>query len=494
MLGNLLATKLFVPPARREPVPRERLIQRLNDGLRAEGRKFACKLTLISAPAGYGKTTLVVDWIRGEGAPSHAPPDVAWISLDEGDDDPARFLAYLAAALQSIGIELEPGPSAAAPAQDPEAFFRALINELADDARPFILVMDDYHRISNQTIHDAVAFLLEFQPPEMHLVLSTREDPSFSLSRLRGRGEMMEIRQGDLRFTLEEAAVFLNKMMALSLTPEQIRTLEARTEGWIAGLQLAALALSGLTSAQQQNDVRLFIQSFAGNFWPDDTIGIIKVASGGTGLCGFEKNWSFERAELTWDGKKGSLYKDLMNAVAQARRISQPEFCGLVWKQGAADGTRQSLATEYYERFKQLIADLRTDLNEPDLPVFVPSYMNNAALLKAVLSNMSNEDVLKAKQSAGKPPENDGDLLNILLSYINNLDLAEAKKLGSRRPYVGTVIMAQNRAGREIPNVTTVYPGKLPVGDDGTHYSSEGYIKLGKITASAVEEFYKAKE
>jgi hypothetical protein len=227
--------------------------------------------------------------------------------------------------------------------------------------------------------------------------------------------------------------------------------------------------------------------------WPDDTIGIIKVAVGGTGICGFEKNWSFERAELTWDGKKGPLYKDLINAVAQAKRISTPEFCGFVWKQGAADGTRKELATGYYERFKQLISDVRTDLGVPDLPTFVPVYMSDEELLKAVLSRMSDEDVLEAKNSASKPPENDGDLLKILLSYINDKDLSEAKKLGGRRPYIATVIMAQNRAGRDIPNVTTLYPGKLPVGDDGTHYSSEGYIKLGKITASAVEEFYKSK-
>jgi acetyl esterase len=230
------------------------------------------------------------------------------------------------------------------------------------------------------------------------------------------------------------------------------------------------------------------------DFWPDDTIGIIKVAVGGTGICGFEKNWSFERAELTWDGKKGPLYKDLMNAVAQARAISQPEFCGFVWKQGAADGTRKNLANEYYDRFKQLISDLRTDLGVSDLPTFVPVYMKDEELLKALLSRMNEKDVLKAKETAGTPPENDGELLRILLSYINDLDLAEAKKLGGRRPYIATVINAQNRAGREIPNVTTIYPGKLPVGADGTHYSSEGYITLGKITASAVEEFYKAEE
>lgn len=226
--------------------------------------------------------------------------------------------------------------------------------------------------------------------------------------------------------------------------------------------------------------------------WPDDTIGIIKVASGGTGISGFEKNWSFERAELTWDGKKGPLYKDLMNVVDEAKRISEPEFCGFVWKQGAADGTRKNLATEYYERFKQLISDLRTDLGAPDLPVFVPSYMNDEELLKAVLSNMSDEDVLKAKKSASKPPENDEDLLKVLLSYIHDND---SFKAFGKRPYIGTVIMAQNRAGRDIPNVTTLYPGKLPrIGGDNNHINAEGQIKLGKIAASAVEEFYKAKE
>jgi len=230
------------------------------------------------------------------------------------------------------------------------------------------------------------------------------------------------------------------------------------------------------------------------DFWPDDTIGIIKVAVGGTGICGFEKNWSFERAELTFDGKKGPLYKDLMNAVAEARNISKPEFCGFVWKQGAADGTRRNLANEYYDRFKQLISDLRADLGTPDLPTFVPVYMKDEELLKALLSKMNDEELLKAKKTASKPPENDGELLKILLSFINDMDLPEAKKLGGRRPYIGTVIHAQNRAGRDIHKVTTLYPGKLPVGDDGTHYSSEGYIKLGKITASAVEEFYKAKE
>ncbi len=226
------------------------------------------------------------------------------------------------------------------------------------------------------------------------------------------------------------------------------------------------------------------------NFWPNDTIGIIKVASGGTGIRGFEKNWSFERANRTFDGKKGSLYMDLMHAVAEAKRISKPEFCGFFWKQGAADGTRKDLAEEYYDSFRQLVADLRTDLGAPDLPVFVPSYMNDEELLKTVLSNMSDEDVLKAKQSASKPPENDEDLLKLLLSHLE--DNGSLRAFG-KRSYIANVIMAQNRAGRDIPNVITLYPGKLPrIGGGNNHYNSEGYIKLGKITADAVEVYYRA--
>jgi hypothetical protein len=225
------------------------------------------------------------------------------------------------------------------------------------------------------------------------------------------------------------------------------------------------------------------------DFWPEDTIGIIKVASGGTGIRGFEKNWSFERANRTFDGKKGSLYKDVMNAVAEAKRISNPEFCGFFWKQGAADGTKKELAQEYYDTFKLLITDLRTDLNAPDLPVFVPSYFSDSELLKIVLSNMIDKDVQEAKKSVSKPPENDVDMLKLLLSYLE--EKGSLKAFG-KRPYIANVIMAQNRAGRVIPNVTTLYPGELPrIGGGNNHYNSEGYVKLGKITADSVEEFYK---
>ena len=228
-------------------------------------------------------------------------------------------------------------------------------------------------------------------------------------------------------------------------------------------------------------------------FWPEDTIGIIKVSSGGTGIRGFEKNWSFERANLTFDGKKGSLYKDVMNAVTEARRISEPDFCGFVWKQGAADGTKKVLANDYYNAFKQLVSDLRSNLEAPDLPVFVPSYMNDEDLLKAVMSRMSDEGKRKVTNPKGQAPVKKEDLLDAVLTYLNELSWSELRKMGGKRPYFAAVIAAQNKAGRDIPNVVTIYPGELPKGADGTHYSSEGYITLGKCTASTVEEFYKSK-
>ena len=228
--------------------------------------------------------------------------------------------------------------------------------------------------------------------------------------------------------------------------------------------------------------------------WPDDTIGIIKVASGGTGIRGFEKNWSFERANLTFDGKKGSLYQDLLNAVAEAKRISNPEFCGFVWKQGAADGTKKVLGNEYFDTFKQLVADLRKDLEAPDLPVFMPSYMNDEALLKAILQKLSDEELRAIKNPAGKEPLKDADLLPAVLAYLNEVSWSRLRTMSGKRPYIAAVVAAQNRAGRELKNVATLYPGDLPrISGDNAHINAEGQIMLGKFTASAVEEFYQTK-
>ena len=230
------------------------------------------------------------------------------------------------------------------------------------------------------------------------------------------------------------------------------------------------------------------------DFWPNDTIGIIKVSAGGTGVRAFEKNWSFERAERTFDGNKGSLYKDLMNAVAEAKRISEPEFSGFIWKQGAADGTQKDLAYEYYDTFKQLVSDLRADLRAPDLSVILPLGWNEKELLEVVQSFMSDEEVLEAKKSASKAPKNDVELLRTLVFHVENNPSPEFKKRLARRPHYLTVLMEQNRVGREISNAIAMSHGTLPLMADGVHYNAEGQIKLGKITADAIEEFYEDKE
>jgi LuxR family maltose regulon positive regulatory protein len=255
----LLATKLYVPSTRPELIPRLRLVEQLNEGLHR-------KMTLISAPAGFGKTTLLSEWIADC---SWLEPEVrvAWLSLDEGDDDLARFLAYLIGALQTIPSLGEAGVGESALAmlqasqpQPPpvETILTPLINEIAAVPIAFILVLDDYHLIQTQPIHDAIAFLLDHLPSSMHLALATRADPPLPIARLRGQGQLIELRQTDLRFTPEEATRFLNRVMGLSLLAEDIAALESRTEGWIVGLQLAALSL------QDRADTHEFITAFTG--------------------------------------------------------------------------------------------------------------------------------------------------------------------------------------------------------------------------------------
>ena len=251
MSEPLLLTKLYAPPPRPNIVLRPRLIERLNEGL-SSGRK----LTLISAPAGFGKTTLVSEWSAGCGKP------VAWLSLDEGDNDPARFVSYLVAALKTIQEDI--GDSVLAMLQSPEALniestLTVLINEISTIPDPFMLILDDYHSIDSKPVDQALEFLVEHQSPQMHLVITTREDPTLPLARLRARGQLTELRAADLRFTPHEVADFLNQVMSLNLSTEDISALEARTEGWIAGLQLAALSMQG------HADTAGFIQSFTGS-------------------------------------------------------------------------------------------------------------------------------------------------------------------------------------------------------------------------------------
>jgi LuxR family maltose regulon positive regulatory protein len=229
-------------------VSRPRLLERLNDGLQG-------KLILISAPAGFGKTTLLSQWLAGGTRPA------AWLSLDEGENDPTRFLTYLVAAVQTIapnigtgvlGVLQSPQPS------PPEAMLMALLNELTTIADQFVLVLDDYHLLDSKAVDHALTYLVEHLPPQMHLVIATREDPQLPLARLRARGYLTEVRVTDLRFTLTEAAAFLNQVMGIKLSPDDIAALDRRTEGWIAGLQLAALSMQG------HEDATSFIQSFKG--------------------------------------------------------------------------------------------------------------------------------------------------------------------------------------------------------------------------------------
>jgi LuxR family maltose regulon positive regulatory protein len=248
----LLTTKLFVPPLRPDRIPRSRLLQRLDAGLPSQGNGFARKLTLVSAPAGYGKTTLLAEWVARMEHP------VAWLSVDDGDDDPVRFLAYLTAALTMVPRFTSP-PDLPDPGVSGEATLTVLLNQAARLAAPVVLVLDDVHRITAPAVHDLLAFLLDNLPPTLHLVIATRADPPLPIARLRARGQLTEIRQTDLCFSHTEAAAFLRQSMALDLTPEDVAVLADRTEGWIAGLQMAAVSM------RQRDDLGEFVRAFAGS-------------------------------------------------------------------------------------------------------------------------------------------------------------------------------------------------------------------------------------
>ena len=281
LAAPLLTTKLHIPPARPDWVRRARLIERLDAGHRA-----GHKLTLISAPPGFGKTTLLASWLgerqKAKGKRQHdaddtllpfacsllPSPKVAWVSLDAGDTDPSRFLAYVIAALQTIEPEL--GRSALVALQSPRlpaitSLVAALINEIAAIAGELILVLDDYHLITDQRIHDAVAWLLDHLPANLHLAIATRSDPPLPLARLRAHGQLTELRQRDLHFTSDEVAAFVRHAGAIDLAPDDVAALTSRTEGWIAGVQMAMLALQARVSSQERQDLSSLVAACTGS-------------------------------------------------------------------------------------------------------------------------------------------------------------------------------------------------------------------------------------
>ncbi|MCK4792733.1 MAG: hypothetical protein KAV87_53890, partial [Desulfobacteraceae bacterium] len=247
---QLINTKLNIPKLRSGIVSRENLLSRLSEGI-------STKLTLISAPTGYGKTTLVLDWLvhSGSGYP------VAWVSLDESENDPIQFLLYVIAALEKIQEDV--GQDVRAILQGSQelqiqTILSVLINDIDLIGEDFILILDDCHVIENNEVHETLNFLIDHLPTKMHIVILTRADPALPLARLRAKGDLVEIRARDLAFGVDEAVEFLNTSMQLDLLEDEIKILMGRTEGWIAGLQLAALSLQG------REDVSQKISTFGG--------------------------------------------------------------------------------------------------------------------------------------------------------------------------------------------------------------------------------------
>ncbi len=249
MKEQLLKTKLYIPPPKPKDIHRPLLINRLNEGL-------DLKLSLISAPAGFGKTTLVSSWVAA------CKQQVAWLSLNEMDNDPINFLIYLIAATQTIFENF--GEKALPMLRSPqppsfESIVTTIVNEISSLKESFILVLDDYHILDSQPVDKLLNYLLANMPSQLHLVICSREDPNLPLAGLRAQRQLIELRAEDLRFTQREVAEFLKETMELNITPNDISALEARTEGWIAGIQLAAISMKGYQDTTQ------FIRSFSGS-------------------------------------------------------------------------------------------------------------------------------------------------------------------------------------------------------------------------------------
>jgi len=248
-MNLLLSTKITIPRTQLKLVERPHLAAQLNSGLRR-------RLTLVSAPAGFGKTTLVAAWADGLDVPT------AWLSLDDGDNDPVRFLSYLIAAFDHANAGLSdhsPAFPDNAATPRPETVLTALINALNRVTDDRLLALDDYHLVTSNQVHNAVGFLLDHLPPNLHIVITTRADRPLPLARMRGRGHLVELRAADLRFSEAETLEFLSDVMGLALRPQDVAWLTRRTEGWIVGLQMAAISMQG------REDTAAFVEAFAGS-------------------------------------------------------------------------------------------------------------------------------------------------------------------------------------------------------------------------------------
>lgn len=258
MSTPLLATKIFIPPARKNLVLRSRLLEKLDRSLSA-----GCHLILVSAPAGYGKTTLISTWVAHLKSSEYYPfPLIAWLSLDGGDNDPNTFWSYIISSLQAqqegLGKQAQNLLQSLNP-PDLEDILAPLVNELAQISTPFFLILDDFHHIRNPAIHQSLSFFIDHLPPQFHLLILSRVDPPLQLALLRGRGYLLEVRLVELRFSNDEAIAYLNAGMGLTLSLEEVEALNAKAEGWAAGLQMAGLSLQGRSDATQ------FIRSFSGS-------------------------------------------------------------------------------------------------------------------------------------------------------------------------------------------------------------------------------------
>ncbi len=255
MPAPLLETKFYLPRPRAGSVPRPRLSERLDDAT-------ATKLVLVSAPAGFGKTTLLAEWLAAGPAAEADGRSAAWLSLDRADNDPTSFWTYVIAALRTVAPGVGANELALLASPQPPPIHQVLttvLNDLGATGGDIVLVLDDYHLVDAREIQDAMVFLLDHLPPRLHLVMASRADPAVPLARLRARGELVEIRAAELRFTPAEAAEYLTEVMGLELTTQDVAALDERTEGWIAALQLAALSMQG------RDDVAGFIAGFAGD-------------------------------------------------------------------------------------------------------------------------------------------------------------------------------------------------------------------------------------